>query len=196
LTTLAVGVILLVGSGCGGGRAAPRAGTRDSTRAVSRRARRTLTADTLAKAGRTSVAAARRAARGAKGKRGSLKGTPPDQAAVERKRLREEKKRLREELRRKRREERLARRSLGRKGRRTKGKRSLYDAYILKGTIAGRYALIGSRRLERGDVIAGKKLVEIGSDRIVLEQFGNRVGVRIGEPIERMLSGRGKGRMR
>lgn len=193
LVALVTSLILAGATGCGGSGAATRPGSRDSTKVATRRARRAR-ADTLGGKARGTVASARRALRGAKGKRGSVKTMSPDEVAQERKRLREEKRRLREELRRKRREERLAQRTLGRRAKRTGSKRSLYDAYILKATIAGRYALIGSRRLERGDVIAGKKLVEVGSDRIVLEQFGNRFGVRIGEPVERTLTGQGRKR--
>jgi hypothetical protein len=39
----------------------------------------------------------------------------------------------------------------------------------------------------RGDVVAGKKIVEIGSDRIVVEQFGSRSTVRVGELIDQSI---------
>jgi hypothetical protein len=48
--------------------------------------------------------------------------------------------------------------------------------------------LVGSRRLEKGDVVAGKKIVEIGSNRIIVEQFGTRFTVQLGEPIDRGLT--------
>lgn len=126
------------------------------------------------------------AALGAKGKRGTLKvATAADQAA-EKKRQRDEQRRLRQELARRRREERTAARATAaRRSRRGGGARSsLNDAYILKGTSPGVYALVGTRRLEKGDVIAGKQLVEIGGDYIVLEQFGIESTVRLGEPVQ------------
>jgi len=188
ISALAVGVAALLVTSCGGGGAASASGKggRDST--STRRARRA--ADTLAaKAGKAGRAAKSglASARGAKGKRGSLKGMTPEEKAMERKQAREEKKRLRAEIRRKRREERLAMRAgralRGRNTGRKSAKRGAYDPYTLKGTIAGTYALVGSRRLQVGDVIAGKRLVEVGSDRIVVEQFGSRMSVRIGEPV-------------
>jgi hypothetical protein len=165
----------------------------DSAR-VARRSRRGRAAgDTLAGSPRSALASGRRTARGAKGKRGSLKAQTPDEQMSDRKRLRAEKRRLRDEARRRKREEKLAQRGLRKRGRKT-GRRSLYDAYTLKGTVAGRYALVGNRRLETGDIIAGKKLVEVGSDRIALEQFGTRFSVRIGEPVERGGDTRGRKR--
>lgn len=162
----------------------------DSTKAGTRRARKAVGAtDSLGRKVGTAAKGAAKLARsaGPKGKRGSLKAATPEQAAAEKKRLREEKKRLRQELSRRKREERLAGRSARRRGVRRGGKRSLYDAYTLKGTVAGVYALVGSRRLERGDVVAGKKIVDIGSDRIVVEQFGTPFTVMLGEPIDKGL---------
>jgi hypothetical protein len=173
--------------------------TGDSLKSGSRRARKTQDmADSLgSKAGRAAKNAGKLAkSAGRKGKRGSLQGQTPTEIASEKKRLREEKKRLKQELRRKKREERLREAEARRRGRRkrSRGKRSLYDAYTLKGTVAGAYALVGSRRLERGDVVAGKKIMEIGSDRIVVEQFGTRFTVRLGEPIDLGMSTKSKKR--
>jgi len=186
-------VVLLLAGSCGGGGAAPSSQSvkaRDSSSAKSRKSRKAAT-DSLGKAASTVAAKAGKLARGGrgKGKSGSLKGLTPEERAAERKRQREEKTRLKRELRRKRREEAMSRRVTGTRGRKNNKSRrgSLYDVYMLKGTIAGRYALIGSRRLERGDVIAGKKLVEVSSDRITLEQFGSRYTIRVGEPVERNL---------
>lgn len=188
LVSFVLSLLVFCFSSCGGGSASAAKATRDSTRLASRprRARRGKVADSLA----AKVGSARsRIARsvGAKGRRGSLKGLTPEEIKAERKRMRDEKRRLREEIRRKKREEKLALRATRGRGRRSGARRrgSLYDAYTLKGTIAGRYALVGTRRLERGDVIAGKKVIEIGSDRITLEQFGTRFSVRVGEQVER-----------
>jgi hypothetical protein len=179
---------------CGGGaKPAPnRAGAKRDSSEVGGRPRRTRKAqgDSLAqKAGKSAARAAKSAARaaGVKGKKGTLKAMTPEERAIERKKQREEKRRLRQEMRRRKREERLAERMARNRGRRSKGKRSLYDAYTLKGTVGGRYALIGSRRLEVGDVIAGKRIVAVESDRVVLEQFGSRFSVRIGDPVEKTL---------
>jgi hypothetical protein len=150
-----------------------------------RRSRR-VGADSLArKVGAAARGGAKLAASaGAKGSRGSLKGMTPEQQAAQKKQLNDEKRRLRQELRRRQREEQLAGRAARQRGARTSG-RSLYDAYTLKGTVAGIYALVGNRRLERGDVVAGKKIIDIESDRIVVEQFGTDFTVLLGEPIDR-----------
>jgi hypothetical protein len=187
-----VGLVLVVKS-LGRKKNTPRRSTTqasDSTR--TRRSRRVRGAtDTLtSRVGSTARGAARLARRagGAKGKRGTLQGQTPEQRMAEKKRLREEQRRLKQELRRRKREERLAQQGAKKRGKGRSGKRSSYDAYTLKGTVAGTYALIGSRRLERGDVIAGKKIIEIGSDRVVLEQFGTRSTVVLGEPVDRSLA--------
>jgi hypothetical protein len=171
----------------------------DSLKGGTRRARKTKDAvDSLGnKAGQAAKSAGKLAkSAGRKGKRGSLQGQSPTDVASEKKRLREEKKRLKQELRRKKREERLRDSEARRAGRRkrTRGKGSLYDAYTLKGTVAGSYALVGSRRLEKGDVVAGKKIVEIGSDRVVVEQFGTQFTIRLGEPIDLGLTTKSKKR--
>jgi hypothetical protein len=195
LVVVALVALFLVVKSLGKKPAAP-AGKRtasagDSAKTGTRRARKvTGASDSL---GRKAGAAAKRTGKlarsaGAKGKRGSLKGLTPEARAAEKKRLRAEKKRLKLELSRKRREERLASRAARRRGARKSGGRSLYDAYTLKGTVAGSYALVGSRRLEKGDVVGGKKIVDIGSDRIVVEQFGTRFTVRLGEPIDKGLT--------
>jgi hypothetical protein len=163
----------------------------DSTGTGTRRSRKARgVADTLGGKAVKGAKGASRLARsaGAKGKRGSLKGLTPEQVAAEKKRLKEEKKQLKLELSRRKREERMAARVGQRRARTGGGRKSLYDAYTLKGTVAGTYALVGSRRLERGDVVAGKRIVDIGSDRIVVEQFGTRFTVVLGEPIDRGLT--------
>jgi hypothetical protein len=183
---LLVTLVVLLFSACGSSPAkSSRGKSSDSTQVAGKTRRKARAAvDTLAaKAGR----GGKKLARGPKGKRGSLKAQTMDEKMTERKKLRDEKRRLRQEARRKRREEQLAQRAARSRGRKSGAKRSLYDAYTLKGTVAGRYALVGNRRLEAGDIIAGKKLVDVSSNRIVLEQFGTRFTVQIGEPVERGL---------
>jgi hypothetical protein len=180
---------------CGGASGSARTGksaVADSTK--SKRRPRKAAGDTLVARGKSAVAAGKRAlAKGAKGKRGSLAAQTPDAKLAEKKRLKEEKRRLRDEMRRRKQEEKLAQQSArGKRAKRTAGKRSLYDAYTLKATIAGHYALIGNRRLEPGDIIAGKKIVSVESDRVVLEQFGTSFTVRIGEPVQRMSTTRNR----
>jgi len=183
--TLAVALF----SACGNSKRAPsRAKSSDSTQVAGKARRKArATADTLASKAAKAGKAGQKLARGPKGKRGSLKVQTQDEKMSERKRLRDEKRRLRQEARRRKREEQLAQRAARTRGRKAGRKRSLYDAYTLKGTVAGRYALVGNRRLEAGDIIAGKKLVDVSSNRIVLEQFGTRFTVQIGEPVERGL---------
>lgn len=120
---------------------------------------------------------------GAKGTHGSLQPMTPDQQAAEKKRLNDQKKSLKQELKRRRQEELLAGRAVRKRNAHAKS-RSLYDAYTLKGTVAGVYALVGDRRLEKGDVVAGKEIVDIGSDRIVVEQFGTRFTIMLGQPVD------------
>jgi hypothetical protein len=94
---------------------------------------------------------------------------------------------LRQETKRRKQEAALAARS-GNGGAGKGGRNSLLDSYTLKAVIAGHYALIGSRRLEIGDVIAGKKIVAIESDRITLDQGGATSTLQVGESISNGLS--------
>jgi hypothetical protein len=198
LAVAALVALFLVVKSCG---KKPAAGTGrttqvgDSAKTGTRRSRKATGADSLSrKAGAAAKGASKLAKSvGAKGKRGSLKDMTPEQQTAEKKRLRDEKKRLTQELKRRKREEQLAGRAVRRRGARSGG-RSLYDAYTLKGTVAGTYALVGSRRLGKGDVVAGKKIIDIGSDRIVVEQFGTRFTVMLGEPIDKSLSSGSKKR--
>jgi len=189
----ALSVALLPGISCSRGNTSGsrRSGAQDTSRVAvrTRRARRSA-ADTVAGRARSAAtAAAGKVARatGAKGKRGTLKATTQEDRLAERKKLRAQKQQLRRELRRKRQEERLARRAQRTRSSRRNKRGSLYDSYMLKATMAGQYAMIGTRRVGRGDVVAGKKIVEIGSDRIVVEQFGTTFTVRVGEPIDRSI---------
>jgi hypothetical protein len=201
VVVVAVVALFLVVKSCGKKSAAPT-GKRataagDSAKTGTRRARKVAgAADSLGRKTGAAVKGAAKLARsaGAKGKKGSLQGLTPEQRTAEKRRLRDEKRRLRQELSRKKREERLAGRAARSRGARKSGGRSLYDAYMLKGTVAGSYALVGSRRLEKGDVVAGKKIIDIGSDRIVVEQFGTLFTIRLGEPIDKGLTSGSKKR--
>jgi len=47
----------------------------------------------------------------------------------------------------------------------------------------GNYALIGSSRVEAGDVVMGRRIVDIGSDYVTIEAFGRRSRIRVGGSI-------------
>jgi len=194
-----LGVLLALGASCKSNPSSAGRASNDSTHAgaSSRRARKAGTAsDSLAGKARSTAkgaagkvaGAAGKVVAGVKGKHGTLQVQTSADKTAERKRLLEEKRQARRDLRRKRQEELIARRAQRTRGKRTGRNGSLNDANILKATIAGQYALIGSRRVARGDVIAGKRLVEIDADRIVLEQSGTTFGVRIGESVDRSMT--------
>jgi len=70
----------------------------------------------------------------------------------------------------------------GRRNSRTKGA----GLYVLKAIILlgnESYVLIDGRKARVGDVVMGRKIVEIGQDRIEIEAFGKRSTVRVGESL-------------
>lgn len=102
-------------------------------------------------------------------------------------------KRARRKLARERRREEL--RTSRRSGERTtKLSRSAREAktrveagYVLEGIFVDdrgeRYALIGGRKARTGDVVAGRKIQEIQTDRVSVEYSGTRYEVKIGSPL-------------
>ncbi|HTW91509.1 MAG TPA: hypothetical protein VMH22_07335 [bacterium] len=58
--------------------------------------------------------------------------------------------------------------------------------YVLKAIVAlgnDNYALVDSRKVQVGDVVLGRKIVQISPDRIVIEAFGKQSTVRVGESL-------------
>jgi sRNA-binding protein len=97
--------------------------------------------------------------------------------AAERARKRELKRAEREK---KRMLKRSARARRGRSGRKGEG------MYVLKAVVAtggDNYALVDGRKVQVGDFVLGRKIVEISPDRIEIEAFGKRSTVRVGESL-------------
>jgi len=102
----------------------------------------------------------------------------------ERKRKREAKRRERERRRQLRasRSRRGTRRLRSRSGRRgSKGQLHVVSAIVSLGSDS--YALVDGRRVAVGDVIMGRRIVEIQPDRVVVEAFGRRSTVRVGQSV-------------
>jgi hypothetical protein len=45
------------------------------------------------------------------------------------------------------------------------------------------YALVDGRRVAAGDVVMGRRIVAIEADRVIIEAFGKRSAVRVGESV-------------
>ncbi len=126
------------------------------------------------------------AARGAKGKTvGRLKAKTKEERLAEKKRLREEEKKKRRELKRRERERRrMLKYARSKRGTRKASRKGTY--YVVKAVVSlgnESYALIDSRRVKVGDVVMGRRIVDIQPDRIEIEAFGRRTVVRVGESI-------------
>ncbi|MCX7785138.1 MAG: hypothetical protein N2201_02775 [candidate division WOR-3 bacterium] len=115
---------------------------------------------------------------------GQIKTKTKEELREEKRRAqRAERARLRELRRRQRELERMRR--LSRRKRRIRSKRAK-QIYVLRAIMkidSEKYALIDTRRMTIGEEISGRKIVEIGDDRIVIEEFGRRREVRMGESI-------------
>lgn len=59
--------------------------------------------------------------------------------------------------------------------------------YVLKGIFVDemdeRYAIIGERRAKRGDMVMGRRIQEIETDRVKVEYYGSIYEVRIGHAL-------------
>ena len=97
----------------------------------------------------------------------------------ERRRRREERRRKREERRRLKEARKRRRRRKTRRGR--KGQTYVVSAIVSLGPDS--YALVDGRRVTEGDVVMGRRIVSIGSDRLEVEAFGKRTTVRVGESL-------------
>ncbi|MEO0051195.1 MAG: hypothetical protein ABIK11_01445 [candidate division WOR-3 bacterium] len=146
---------------------------------AARSSRSTTQSDSISGAGRRSTAAQGRTA-------GRIRAKTKEERAAERKRLRAEERKRKKELKRQERERRrmlkYARSRRG--GRKTASRKGTY--YVVKAIVSlgeDSYALIDNRRVRVGDVVMGRKIVAIGTDRIEVEAFGRRTTVRVGESL-------------
>ncbi|MCR4424326.1 MAG: hypothetical protein WHU95_00390 [candidate division WOR-3 bacterium] len=144
---------------------------------------KTAQSDSTQVAGQQSGTAA---VRGAKGKTvGRLKAKTKEERLAEKKRLREEEKKKRRELKRQERERRrMLKYARSKRGSRKASRKGSY--YVVKAIVSlgsESYALIDSRRVKVGDVVMGRRIVDIQPDRIEIEAFGRRSVVRVGESI-------------
>jgi hypothetical protein len=128
---------------------------------------------TVAKTGSKSVKAGKVA--------GTLKPTSKEDRRAQIKKIKDAE-RLRKKALKKRRMLKSASARGGRRSSRTKGA----GLYVLKAIILlgnDSYVLIDSRKAQVGDVVMGRKIVDIGQDRIEIEAFGKRSTVRVGESL-------------
>jgi len=117
---------------------------------------------------------------------GRLKAKTKEERIAEKKRLRDEERKRKRELRRQERERRrMLKYARSRRGtRKSASRKGTY--YVVKAIVSlgdDSYALIDNRRVRVGDVVMGRKIVEIGTDRIEVEAFGRRTTVRVGESL-------------
>lgn len=116
---------------------------------------------------------------------GTLRASTAEERRAKAKKIRDAERQRKKELRRQEREKRrMLRRSASRRGRRTTRKGEGF--YMLKAIVAvgsESYALIDGRRVQAGDFVMGRKIIEIGQDRIEIEAFGRRSTVRVGESL-------------
>lgn len=116
---------------------------------------------------------------------GRLKASTAAERRAKAKKIREAERARKKELKRQEREKkRMLRKSArSRTGRSTRKGGQLY---VLKAVVAlgsGNYALVGGRKVQVGDFVLGRKIVEISLDRIEIEAFGKRSTVRVGESL-------------
>ena len=116
---------------------------------------------------------------------GTLKASTAEERRAKTKKIRDEERRRKKELRRQEREKkRMLKRAASRRGRRTTRKTG--GSYVLRAVVAAgnqSYALIDGRKVQVGDVVLGRKIIEIGQDRVEIEAFGKRSTVRVGESL-------------
>lgn len=116
----------------------------------------------------------------------SMKVMTKEERRAQMKRIRDEERKRKRELKRQEREKRKALRQARRnRGKRKTGKRG-QSLYVVKAIVSlgdESYALIDSRRARVGDIVMGRRVVAIEPDRLVIEAFGRRTVVRVGESL-------------
>jgi hypothetical protein len=159
-------------------------------RAPVRSRSRTAVTDTTGGAGSTTSGAGAVRSGGSRTARtgrvaGTLRASTAEERRARAKKIRDAERQRKKELRRQEREKRrMLKRAASRRGRRTTRKGGGY--YVLKAIVAvgsQSYALIDGRRVQAGDFVLGRKIIEIGQDRIEIEAFGKRSTVRVGESL-------------
>jgi len=116
---------------------------------------------------------------------GTLKASTVEERRAKAKKIRDAERLRKKELRRQEREKkRMLKRAASRRGRRTTRKTGGY--YVLRAVVAAgnqSYALIDGRKVQAGDIVLGRRIIEIGQDRVEIEAFGKRSTVRVGESL-------------
>lgn len=114
---------------------------------------------------------------------GTLKPTTKAERRAQLKKIKDDERRRKKALRLQERQKRRMLKSASARGSRRNKGAGLYvlKAIILLGNEG--YVLIDGRKARVGDVVMGRKIIEIGQDRIEIEAFGKRSTVRIGESL-------------
>jgi hypothetical protein len=116
---------------------------------------------------------------------GSLRASSKEERRTKAKMIRDEERRRKRALKFAEREKRrMLRGARARTGRRTTRKGG--TLYVLKATVSvgtQNYALIDGRKVQVGDFVLGRKIVNIGADRIEIEAFGRRSTVLVGQSL-------------
>lgn len=149
----------------------------------SRKKSRSSTSDTNVSAAKTTGTQTRRAGKTT----GRVRPRSKKELRAEKKaRRKEERRRRREERRRQREQRRRLKEARSKRGRRKKSKRGQGQAYIVSAIVSlgsESYALVDGRRVSEGDVVMGRRIVSIRSDRVEVDAFGRRQSVRVGESM-------------
>lgn len=114
---------------------------------------------------------------------GQIKTKTKEELREEKRRAQREERARRREIRRRQRELERLRRLSRRRRSRSKRAKQIYVLRAIMKIDSEKYALIDSRRMGIGEEISGRRIVEIGDDRIIIEEFGRRREVRMGESI-------------
>jgi len=116
---------------------------------------------------------------------GKLKATTKEERRAQAKKIRDEERRRKKELKRQEREKRRMLKYARRRGGRRKAAKGV-GSYVLKAVVLlgdQSYCLIDGRKAQVGDIVMGRKIVEIGPGRIQVEAFGRVSTVRVGESL-------------
>jgi hypothetical protein len=161
----------------------PKASAKKSAAADSTGSASDKTSGTAAKTSTASDKGTRR--RGATAK-ASMKAMTKEERRAQMKLVRAEERKRKRALKKAEREKRKALRQARRKrGKRKSGKRG-QSLYIVKAIVSlgdESYALVDSRRAKVGDIVMGRRIVAVEPDRLVIEAFGKRTVVRVGESL-------------
>jgi hypothetical protein len=119
---------------------------------------------------------------------GKIKPKSKKELREERKRRRKEEKRRKKELKRREREKRrrlkYARKSRGKRRSKRRGRKG--QMYVVGAIVSlgdESYAMVDGRRVGVGDVVMGRKIIDIKPDKIIIEAFGKTSTVRVGESV-------------